>query len=223
MISTCHAQANNPSFPDSYDANLPRQNLIYLDANNLYGWAMSQLVPTHGFRFLQRGEIAALMLQDLPDDGGNGYIFEVDLHYPTSLHNQHDDYPLAPESLVIDRNMYSPTQQSVFPETAPQKKLTPNLMNKSKYVVHYRNLKLYLQLGLVITKVHPSLTFKQSPWFKAYIDFNTRQCSFVAGNSFLKDFLKLMNNSAYGKTQENLGKRVSVELVTNARSTQTGC
>ena len=94
-----------------------------------------------------REEIAALKLQHLPDDGEDGYIFEVDFHYPTSLHNQHDDYPLAPESLVIDRNMYSPTQQSVFPESAPQKKLTSNLVNKSKYVVHYRNLKLYLQLG----------------------------------------------------------------------------
>ena len=105
------------------DARLPKQNLIYLDANNLYGWAMSQSLLTHGFRFLQREKISALILQGLPDDGEDGYIFEVDLHYPTSLHNQHDDYPLAPESLVIDRNMYSPTEQSVFPESAPQKKL----------------------------------------------------------------------------------------------------
>ena len=94
---------------------------------------MSQLLPTHGFHFLQREEIASLILKDLPDDG---YILEVDLHYPTSLHNQHD----APESLVINRNMYLPTQLSVFPECAPQQELTPNLMNKSKYVVHYRNL-----------------------------------------------------------------------------------
>ena len=90
-------------------------------------------------------------------------VLEVDLHYPTSLHNQNDDYPLAPESLVIDRYMYSPTQQSVFPESAPQKKLTPNLRDKVKYAVHYRNLKFYLQLCLVVTKVHRVLTFKQSP------------------------------------------------------------
>ena len=114
MISTRHAQANNPSFPDTYDASLPKQHLIHLDVNNLYGLAMSQFLPTHGFRFPQQEEISALKLQDLPLDE-DGYIFEVDLHYPTSLHNQHDDYPLAPESLVIDRNMYSPTQQSLFP------------------------------------------------------------------------------------------------------------
>ena len=87
MISTRHAQANNPSFPDTYDASLPKHNLIYLDANNLYGWAMSQSLPTHAFRFVQQEEIFALKLQDLPDDGEDGYIFEVVLHYPTSLHN----------------------------------------------------------------------------------------------------------------------------------------
>ena len=92
------------------------------------------------------------MLKDAPDDGGVGYILEIDLHYPISLHNRHDDYTLAPEPLVIDRSMYSPTQQSVFPVSAPQVKLTPNLRDKVKYVVHYRNLKL--NLGLVVTKVY---------------------------------------------------------------------
>ena len=124
---------------------------------------MSQSLPTDGFRFLQQEEISLLRLQDLSYDDEDGYVIEVDLHYPTSLHNQHDDYPLAPESLVIDRGMYAPTQQSVFPESAPQKKLSPNLQDKVKYVVHYRNLKLYLQLGLVVTKVLRVLTFKQSP------------------------------------------------------------
>ena len=166
MISTRHTQANNPSFPATYDASLPRQNLIYLDANKLYGWAVSQSLPTHGFRFLQQEEISALKLQYLSDEDEDGYILEVDLHYPASLHNQHDDYPLAPESLVIDRSMYSPTQQSLFPEPAPHKKLTPNLHDKVKYAVHYPNLKLYLQLGLVVTKVHRMLAFKQSSWPK---------------------------------------------------------
>ena len=115
---------------------------------------MSQFLPTHGFRFLSDDEITTLKLEDLCDDDEDGYIYGVDLHYPTKLHDQHDGYPLAPESLVIDREMYSPTQQSVFPDSAPQKKLTPNLRDKFKYVVHCRNLKLYIQLGLVITKVH---------------------------------------------------------------------
>ena len=83
-------------------------------------WMGNATVVTyvHGLRFLQQEEISALKLQDLPNDGEDGYIFEVDLHYPTCLHNHHDDYPLAPESLVIDHSKYSPTQQSVFPESA---------------------------------------------------------------------------------------------------------
>ena len=183
-ISTRHARANNPTIPDTYDSNLPNQNLIYLDTNNLYGCEMSQYLPSYAFRRLPYDEFIALKLADLPDDGEDGYTYEVGLHNPTELPNGNDDYPLAPDSLVIDHAMYSPTQQSLFPESAPQRKLTPNLRDKTRYVVHYRNLKLYVQLGLVITKVHSVLTFKQSPWLKTYIDFNTRQRS-LSDNAFL--------------------------------------
>ena len=149
-------------------------------------------------------------------NGDVGYILEVDLHYPAKFHTRHDENPLAPEPLVIDRSMYSSVQQSVFPVSAPQVKLTPNLHDKVKYVVHYRNLKLYLQLGLVVTKVHRVLAFNQSPWLKSYINFNTSQRSLAWNGSFLKDFFTLMNNSVFGKTHENLRKRVNVELITDA-------
>ena len=114
---------------------------------------MSQPLPTYGFLFLQPDEIGA----------EDGYIFEVDLSCPQHHHHAHDDYPLAPESLEIGRDVYSPAQQAVFPQTAPQRKLTPNLRDKVRYVVHYRNLKLYLKLGLLVHMVddlyrlqHPS-------------------------------------------------------------------
>ena len=152
---------------------------------------------------------------ELSDDAEDGYIFEVDLHYPQHLHDAHDDYPLAPEPLETGSDMYSPTQQAVFPQSAPQRKLIPNLRDKVRNVVHYRNLKLYLQLGLVVTRIHRVLVFKQSTWLKKYIDLNTLHRSF-AESSFLKDFFKLMNNSVFGKTQENLRKRVHVELITGA-------
>ena len=199
MTST-HAQANSPSFPfQTNEAILPNQKLSYLDANNLYGWAMSHFLPTHGFCFLQQDEISTLKLQLLSADAEDGFIFEVDLHYPTHLHDCHGDNPLASDSLFINRSMYSPTQQAAFPETTPQRNLTPNLRDKVKYVVHYRNLKLYLQLDLVDTKVHRVLTFKQSTWLKTCIDFNTRKHT-LAGDSFLKDFFILMNNGVFGKT-----------------------
>ena len=117
---------------------------------------MSQPLHTHGFHFLQPpNEIDAREdIQQLADDAVDGYIFEVDLSYPHYLHDSLDDYPLAPESLEIGRDMYSPAQRAVFLDIAPQRKLTPNLREKVKYVVHYGNLKLYIQLGLVVTKVH---------------------------------------------------------------------
>ena len=132
MISTCHAKANNLRLP-SYDPDLPRQDLIYLDANNPYGHAMSQYLPTRGFRLLDDEKVEVLDLDSLDDETEDGYTYEVDLHYPVELHDKHDDYPLAPESLEIDRSMYSPLQSSVFPESPPQRKLTPNLNDKKIY------------------------------------------------------------------------------------------
>ena len=110
--------------------------------------------------------------------------------------------------------MLSPLQNT-FPkhQQKTSTKLTPNLKDKSNYVVHYRNLKFYLEQGMEITKIHRVLTFKQSPWLKKYIDFNTQKRA-SSTSTFAKDFFKLMNNSVFGKTQENLRNRVNVEVIT---------
>ena len=85
--------------------------------------------------------------------------------------------------------------------------LVPNLYNKDRYVLHYRNLQLYMSLGMRLAKVHRALRFDQSPWMEPYIRMNTGLRK-KAASDFEKDLYKLMNNSVFGKTMENLRKRV---------------
>ena len=149
-----------------------------------------------------------------------GYFLEVNLEYPDELHQLHNDYPLATEKLAVSSDMLSKYCKEIADKyeikVGDVKKLIPNLGNKTKYVLHYRNLQLYLSLGMKLTKIHRVLKFKQSDWMKKYIDFNTEKRK-NAANDFEKDFFKLMINSVYGKTIENLRKRINVRLVNNAK------
>ena len=217
QISKRFAKANNPGCK-VYDPTKPITHLIYLDANNLYGWAMSQLLPTGKFRWLSQSEIDQLDVLHLDEHAEDGYIFEVDLKYPEELHDKHNDYPLAPERLTIDESMLSPFQRQHFPakQCKPTTKLTPNLRNKTRYIVHYRNLQFYLHQGMEITKIHRVLTFKQSPWLKTYIDYNTK-CRAASKSDFEKNYYKLMVNAVFGKTQENLRNHMNVEVITNRK------
>ena len=118
------------------------------------------------------------------------------------MHELHNDYPLAPENII--------------PEGSKVSKLIPNLQNKTKYVVHSENLKQYESLGLKTTKAHRGISFEEEAWMKAYIDLNTNLRT-AATNDFEKDFFKLMNNSVFGKTMENIEKRVDIRLVTSEK------
>ena len=218
-IANLHGKANN-KYMNEYDEKAPSKYIMYLDTNNLYGWAMSQYLATGGFRWSTEKEINTIDLAKYKEDSKKGLILEVDLEYPQELHDLHNDYPLAPEKMKVTRDMVSPYCESIrekYNITIGQvKKLIPTLKNKEKYVLHYRNLQLYLELGLKIKKIHRALEFDQSPWLRKYIDFNTQKRT-NAKNSFEKDFFKLMNNSVFGKTMENLRKRVDVKLVTDEK------
>ena len=106
-----------------------------------------------------------------------GYVLEVDLEYPSELHDLHNDYPLAPEKLEISQNMLSKYCSNIASKyeikTGGVNKLVTNVGNKSKYVIHYKNFQLYLSLEMKLTKVHRILKLKQSDWLKKHIDFNT--------------------------------------------------
>ena len=218
MISTRYAKANNKSMGPLYDATLPSSYIIYLDANNLYGWAMSQSLPYGHFQWEENPERwVTFDWTSLQDTDGCGNIVECDLEYPLELHDHHNDYPMAPERVNINVEMLSETQVEIsrhYNQSRAQRnvKLVPNLMKKEKYTVHYLNLKFYLEHGMKLTKLHRIISFVQKPWMREYIQMNTRMRA-AAKNDMEKDFHKLMNNAVYGKTCENQRKRTDIQLV----------
>ena len=154
---------------------------------------------------VKQKKINGFDVNSIGENSSDGYKLEADLNYPDDLHELHNDYPLAPEKLGISHNMLSNYCSNIANKYGIKiggvNKLVPNLGNKSKYVLPSRNLRLYLLVGMKLTKVHRILTFKQSDWLKQCIDFNTDKRK-NAANSFRKDFFKLMNNSVFGKTME---------------------
>ena len=218
-IANRYGNANN-KYMKEYDKKAPSKYIMYLDANNLYGWAMSQYLPTGNFKWMTDKEISKIDLGKYKADGKKGLIPEVDLEYPQELHDIHNDYPVAPEKVKVSNNMLSTYCKKIAEKydisIGLVSKLIPTLRDKKEYVLHYRNLQLYLDLSLKIKKVHRVLKFDESPWLKQHIDFNTEKRKH-AKNPFEKDFFKLMNNSVFDKTMENLCKRVDVRLVTNEK------
>ena len=200
MISNRYGKANNKYMGEKYDKSKSSKFLQYLDANNLYGAAMSMKLPTEGFKWMSCKELDTLFkVQELNTWNRTPCILEVDLEYPKELHDLHSDYPLAPERVVCENNV---------------EKLIPNLQDKKKYVIHYKNLIQCITLGMKLTRIYRGIKFKESEWLKPYIDLNTRLRT-KAKNNFEKDFFKLMNNSVFGKTMENMRNRVDVKLVNN--------
>ena len=213
-IAKKHSKANN-KYMECYDSSKESICISYLDANNLYGWARRQYLPYGRFKLLNQKEISNFCLNSISENRSIDYILEVDLKYPSKLHYLHNYYPLAPEKFEISQNMLSNYCSNIANEYGIKiggvNKLIPNLCNKSKYVVHYRNLQLYLSLGMKLTKIHRILKFD-----RLKNTFNTGKRK-NAANSFEKYFFKLMNNSVFGKTVENLRKRINVKLVNNAK------
>ena len=175
--------------------------------DNLHGWAMSEYPPYEGFKWLKNVDKFDTM--SINEKNPIGCSHEVDLEYSDKLHKFDDDYPPAPEKLVVSSDMLSKyckiNADKYEIKAVDVRKLIPNLGKKTSYVVHYRNLQLYLSLGMILIKIHRVLKFKRSDWIKKYIDFNTEK-RMNATTDFEKDFFKLMINSVYGKTIENLQK-----------------
>ncbi|VDI33606.1 Hypothetical predicted protein [Mytilus galloprovincialis] len=192
-INQKYAKANNKYMKD-FDPSKPSSHILYTDCENLYGAAMMQPLPT-----------------------------EVDLEYPPELHDHHNCYPLAPTHKKVKMEELSSYSQNLWKDLNGEnaskvvtKKLIPTLENKDHYILHYRNLQLYLELGMKVTKIHQIVEFHQSRWLKTYIDFNSQKRK-EANNVFEKEFYKLMNNSVFGKTMEDIRRHRNVKLMTDQK------
>ena len=195
---------------DLYDPNKEPSYLQYLHTNNLYGSAMSQPLPTSKFKWVDTGlkgpfrsgatewPIKPSQITVLAASKIKGYLPEVDVKYPTDLHDSHNDLPFTCDKMKINK----------------VEKLVPNLKDKKNYIIHIRALDQALRHGLVLERIHRAIEFNQIDGMKPYIDFNTKLRT-AATNDFGKDFFKLMKNSVFGKTMENIRNHKNIKLVTN--------
>lgn len=203
LCSTRYAKSNHKYLP-SHDPTESSNYLIYIDCTNLYGYAMCAYLPYSDFKLLNESEIKMLNVSNVPQNNDIGYILEVDLEYPEELHDYHNELPFCPQK-------YTPPGSNTC-------KLIPNLYDKFYYVIHYIHLQECLKHGLILKKIHRVISFKQSPYLKQYIDLNTKLRQ-NAMSAFEQDFFKLLNNSIFGKTLENVENRLDVKLVNQWKDT----
>ncbi|GFU06196.1 c2H2-type domain-containing protein [Nephila pilipes] len=216
LVGKRFAQANNPYIADSYDRSIDHSYILALDCVNLYGYAMNMSLPFDHFAWMTPEEIQTFDIFSTTPDSLQSFILEVDLEIPSALHDEHNDLPTAAEHLNISYDMLSPYSKRLcdhfqLKNTLPAKKLTPNFYLKKNYVVHYLNLLFYLKQGLILRKTHRILIFSQKPWLKEYIDYNnhTQKCN-TCNTVTEKLFFKKMNNAFFGKTMQNVRKRINV-------------
>ena len=190
-------------FKSKLKTNNLNKYLLYLDANNLYGYSMSQKLPYKD-------------INDLSLDKIQTGIYEVDISIPKELHYKFKDYPSCPEIKNIPENNLSQYQQylnnkSNIKYNEKDKKLILDLSAKKNYKIYYKNLEYYIQLGIKVDKVHKILTFDEKDFLKEYIDLNTELRKKVK-NDLEK---KLMNNAIFGKSMENVLNKSNIKLMNN--------
>ena len=201
MCLATHRYANeNNKYMKNYDKNKESTYLEYLDANNLYGWEMLQKLPARNFKWIEKGDISKFneaFIKNYHENSDKGYILKVDVKYPEKICMLHSDLAFLAERMKINKCT----------------KLTCTIQNKENYLIHIRALKQAINHGLELTKIHRIIEFDQEAWLKPYIDMNT-DLRKQAQNDFEKDFLKLMNNSVFGKTKENVRNHRDIKMVT---------
>jgi hypothetical protein len=202
-------------------------HISYWDENNLYAASLRQLLPTSDLRWLTEAEFNSIDWASIDTEGDVGYTLKVDLKYPAAIHDLTQDFPLAPETGMVTEAMLTPFMKEQWERRCefrggslkyrPEKKLLMSCTDKKEYVVHFKLLKFYLNMGMQITTIHSVIGYKQTCIFKKYIDDNSARRQ-AATDEFTKDFYKLLNNALFGKTLENQRGRKEFKLRT--RETQ---
>ena len=186
---------------------------VYEDMKNLYGWSMSQCLPAGEFREIKVTKSSVKTILTTPDNDGNGFLIECDIEYPSSIHEKTKHFPFLPEKKPIKVEDFSPYMMINKPEKyKPTEKMIMDQTIKQRYFMHYTDLKFYIRHGIRIVKAHTVYKFKQSPWLAKWIKYKTEQRS-KEKTEFEKFFYKLRNNSFYGKTIENIRKRLNLDLI----------
>ncbi len=185
--------------------------LLYVDVNNLYGWALSEYLPCSNFEWIYDEDTLNDIIQQLPnmicDKMSIGYMLEVDVLTPPYLHNYFDYLPPC---------CYKATPPpQLFPSggNVRARKLIMTHLPKYNYILHFRLFHHFLRLGLQVTKLHRAVSFTQAPIFREYINYNTAKRA-ATKNESERNYYKLKNNSLFGKCMENVRKRQSIRLCT---------
>ena len=196
---------------DTYVKSDENKKISYKDANNSYGWAMSEYLPYDEIKFDRNVKLEDKL--NTLDNSDIGYFIEVDLRYPENIKEKTKKFPPAPENKNIHKDKYNDYMKTVRPKNFTKaKKLICDWSDKKNYLINYRMLKNYVKHGMEVEKVHSIISFKQSKWLEKYINFNTQKRN-KAKNYFEEDFYKLLNNAFYGKTMENVRNRIKVEFI----------
>ena len=192
-----YAKASNKHIKN-HDKSIESSYLMYLDANNLYGWAMSQKLAVNGSKWENDlSRFNERFIKDYNENSDIGYFLEVDEECPKKLFGSHKDLPF-----LLERKKLEKVEKRVC-----------SIEDKEKYVIHIRALKQALTHGLILKIVNRVIQFNQEAWLKPYIDMNTKLRK-KAKSEFEKDYFKLMNNSVFIKTMENVRKQRDIKLVT---------
>lgn len=222
MITTRYAAAHNKYMEDYVKGAKDDSYIFYVDRTNLYGESLTNPLPVGDFSWETRFDLDKINKEEIlswQDDDEMGRILEVDLIYPAHLHldSAHNEYSLAPERTSVPLSSLSPYQTELIDHlnihySEKQTKLIPHLGDRKKYVLHYRCLKFYLEEGMELVKVHRSITFSQRPWLKEFILFTTNLRR-NAVDVFETNLFKLVNNSIFGKSMEQVRNRQDAFIV----------